>query len=194
MRNLSRSIAAVALVALVAVALSPAAGIGAPARAEDTVPITSLIENMQKYDDHVVTIQGEAIGDFMVRGVNAWITVNDDAYSKSSIEEGGELVGMSNAGIGVWVPEQTGRKIGIFGGWKNKGAIVRLTGVFHRACSEHGGDTDIHADSLEVVAPGRPFSKPFKWAELIAIIILCGAIAVLWNVRRGRRAKAKREE
>jgi hypothetical protein len=193
MRSLLRSAAAVVLVMLVAAAVGPAVGIGT-ARAEDTVQISSLIENMQKYDGRVVTIQGEAIGDFMVRGVNAWITVNDDAYSKASIEEGGELVGMSNSGIGVWIPEQQGRQIGTFGGWKNKGTIVRVTGVFHRACPEHGGDTDIHADLVEVIQQGHPFSKPFKWAELIAIIILCGVIGVLWNVRRHRLEKAKREE
>jgi hypothetical protein len=171
-----------------------ALGVGMTAGAADTVSIVSLIDNMKKYDDKVVTIQGEAIGDLMVRGVNAWITVNDDAYSRKSIEEGGALVGMSNAGIGIWIPELQGHKISIFGGWKNKGAIVRITGVFHRACAEHGGDTDIHADFVDVVAPGHPFSKPFKWVELLIIITLAVVIAVLWNLRRVKLEKAKREE
>lgn len=164
------------------------------ALADDTVSTSTLIENMASYDGKTVTIQGEAIGDLMVRGVNAWITVNDDVYSSKSIEEGGELVGMSNSGIAVWVPEQEGREIGIFGGYKNKGAVVRLTGTFHRACAEHGGDTDIHASSLEVIEPGHPFSKPFKWGELAAVIVLAAAIAVLWRTRRTRLAKARREE
>jgi hypothetical protein len=140
-----------------------------------------------------VTIQGEAIGDLMVRGTHAWITVNDDVYSKRSIEEGGELIGMSNAGIGVWVSEQDGRRIEVFGGYKNKGSTVRVTGVFNRACEQHGGDTDIHAVSVLVLRQGRPFSHPFKWAELAAIIILATAIALLWNLRRNRIEKSKHQ-
>lgn len=194
MRRSLRAIVSVSLLLVLSAGIVLALGAGMTAGAADTVSIVALIDNMKKYDDKVVTIQGEAIGDLMVRGVNAWITVNDDAYSKTSIEEGGPLVGMSNAGIGVWIPEQQGHKINVFGGWKNKGAIVRVTGVFHRACPEHGGDTDIHADLVDVVAPGRPFSKPFKWVELFVIVTLAVVIAVLWNVRRGKVARAKREE
>lgn len=179
-------------VCLLALALVSAAA--SPARADDPVSITSLIEDMKKYDDQRVTIEGEAVGDIMVRGDNAWITVNDDEYSKKSIEEGGELVGMSNVGIGVWLPAADARQIEVLGGYKHRGAKVRLTGVFHRACAKHGGDTDIHADALKVVKQGYPFSHGFQWDRLAAFLALCVVIALLWYWRVIKRRKWAKEE
>jgi hypothetical protein len=165
-----------------------------PALSDDTVQINQLVTNMRKYDGKVVTIHGEAIGDVMVRGAYAWITVNDDRYSKKSVEEGGELIGMSNSGIGVWVPARDTRDINICGGYKNKGAMVRVTGVFHRACHEHGGDTDIHATSVEVLKPGYPFHHPFPYGKLLAVIVLTCTIGLLWYWRSIQTKKhAKRE-
>ncbi|PKQ28339.1 MAG: hypothetical protein CVT63_03245 [Candidatus Anoxymicrobium japonicum] len=171
-----------------------AAATSVSAGADGVVTTTELVENMRKYDNRTITIQGEAVGDMMTRGVFAWITVNDDAYSKKSVEEGGKLVGISNMGIAVWVPEQQARKIKVFGGYKNKGSTVRITGVFHRACARHGGDTDIHADSIEVVAQGQAFSRSFEWDNLIAFIILVAAILILWNARRWGLSREKKEK
>ncbi|MHB8896748.1 MAG: hypothetical protein ACYC99_16460 [Candidatus Geothermincolia bacterium] len=66
--------------------------------------------------------------------------------------------------------------------YKYKGSTVRVVGVFHRACEQHGGDTDIHADAVEVLRKGRPFSRAFKWTELMAVIILSGAILMLYKL------------
>lgn len=187
-RRISAALAACILTVALACVLAPCAA------AVDTVSITSLIEDMKKYDDQRVTIEGEAVGDIMVRGDNAWITVNDDEYSKKSIEEGGELVGMSNVGIGVWLTASDARQIDVLGGYKNKGAIVRLTGVFHRACAKHGGDTDIHADALKVVRQGYPFSHGFQWDRLAAFLALCVVIALLWYWRVIKRRKWAKEE
>ncbi len=181
-----------AMACLLAMALTCAAARNAGAA--DTVSITSLIEDMKKYDNRQVTIEGEAIGDILVRGDNAWITVNDDPYSRRSIEEGGELVGMSNVGIGVWLPADEARKVKVLGGYKNRGAKVRLTGVFHRACAEHGGDTDIHALRLEILRPGHPFKHSFQWDKLGAFLLLCVAIALLWYWRAVKRRKWAKEE
>lgn len=183
-----RALACCCLVLALFLAIAPFAAAG------DTVSITSLIEDMKKYDGQRVTIEGEAVGDIMARGDNAWITVNDDAYSKKSIEEGGELVGMSNVGIGIWLPTTDARQIKVLGGYKNRGAKVRVTGVFHRACAKHGGDTDIHADVLEVLQPGHPFRHGFQWDKLLAFLILSAAIALLWYWRLNIRKKWAGEE
>src|SRR5450756_1940772 len=74
-------------------------------------------------------------------------------YSNKSIEAGGQLVGMSNMSMSVWAEKIDSEDIKILGGYKNKGDRVMVTGVFNRACHEHGGDTDIHAFSVEVIRP-----------------------------------------
>jgi opacity protein-like surface antigen len=186
-----RLLAAAAAFALVLALVAILAG---PAGADDVVQINELVKNMSKYDGKVVTIQGEVIGDLMVRGTYAWITVNDDRYSKKSVEEGGELIGMSNSGIGVWVPVSDTAGINMYGGYKSKGADVRVTGIFHRACHEHGGDTDIHATSLEVLKPGYPFHHNFPYGRLLAVIVLTCVIGLLWYWRSVNTKKyAKRE-
>ena len=189
---LSRRLAAVATLGCCCLALALA--LASAAEANYAVSITDLIENMKKYNGQQVTIEGEAIGDIMVRGDNAWITVNDDPFSKRSIEEGGKLVGMSNVGIGVWLPAADARQIKVLGGYKNRGAKVMVTGVFHRACAEHGGDTDIHASSLEVVQEGYPFPHRFQWEKLAAFLALCAASALLWHWRLNIRRKWTEEE
>jgi hypothetical protein len=179
-----------ALPAVVAIILMAFSG---TARAGEVVTTQELIDNMGKYDGQEVTIVGEAIGDLMQRGDFGWITVNDDPYSVKSIEEGGSHQGVSNVGIGVWAPMSEIGDIHILGGYKNKGDLVRVTGIFNRVCNEHGGDTDIHAKSVVVIERGHAFSHPFKYWLLVLVLILGGIIAILWNIRRLRIRKALRK-
>lgn len=188
-----RTLVIMLVLALMLPFVGPALRAAGAETADGTVEITTLIDNMAKYDGQRVTIQGEAIGDVLLRGSNAWITVNDDRYSKQSIEEGGELVGMSNAGIGVWIPAEETRAIKTLGSYKNKGDIVRVTGVFHRADKQHGGDTDIDAVSLLLIQKGYPFDHSFDWSELLWLLVLAGAAGGLWEWRRRRQAAGLKE-
>lgn len=161
----------------------------ATAYSVETTPIQNLVGNMKKYDGELVTIKGEAVGDVMQRGDFAWITVNDDPYSKRSIEDGGGFQGLSNIGIGVWAPALDVKPIKIAGGYKYRGDQVLVTGVFHRACHQHGGDTDIHADSIEIVRQGHKFPHRFQFWKLAIAIFLALIIVALWNLRRSRIKK-----
>lgn len=181
------------LLALLAVSHATNLFAAPAAFANETVTIEELVSDMKKYDGKEVTIEGEAIGDVMVRGEYAWITVNDDAYSKRSLEEGGDFAGYSNIGIGVWVPKQYAESINLAGGYKVAGDHLRVTGIFNRACHEHGGDTDIHADSLEVTRSGHEIPHGFQYGKLLAVIILACAIAFLWNLRRSKIKRGKHE-
>lgn len=139
-----------------------------------------LVEHMKEYDGMTVTFTGEAIGEAMVRGDHAWIHLNDDAYYEKNIEEGASLGGQ-NSGMPVWVSADLAAKIQVFGDYKHEGDVVRVTGVFHDACAEHGGDTDIHAESLDVVRPGRRVvdePKPAKLAWAVGLSVLAGALFV----------------
>jgi hypothetical protein len=139
-----------------------------------------LVEHMKQYDGMTVTFEGEAVGEAMVRGSHAWIHLNDDAYFEKNIEEGAPLGGQ-NSGMPVWVSADLARKIGTFGDYKHEGDIVRVTGVFHAACPDHGGDTDIHAQTLEIVRRGHAVvdqPKPAKLAWAIVLSLAAGALFV----------------
>ncbi len=178
-----RLIAATVVIVIVAVLM---VAWGGYAMAADEVTTEELINDMPAYDGKEVTITGETIGDVMIRDGYGWVTVNDDIYATRSIEEGGELSGYTNLGIAVWAPRGELEQIKVLGGYKNKGDRVRVTGVFNRACQEHGGDTDIHASSLEVLQPGYPFSHPFAWWKLALVLALAAAALVLGSIWRKR--------
>ncbi len=153
------------------------------ALAAEEVTIEELVSGMHAFDGKEVTISGEAVGDVMLRGDHGWVTVNDDAYSTRSVQEGGGFAGYSNWGIGVWAPRAELEDIHILGGYKNKGDQVRVTGIFHRACREHGGDTDIHASRIEVLEPGHPISHPFNYWKLgvaLALAALALSLGYVW--------------
>ncbi|RJP32588.1 MAG: hypothetical protein C4536_05860 [Actinobacteria bacterium] len=145
----------------------------------ERVTTQELIENAEAYDGRKVVIEGEVVGDIMIRGTHAWITVNDDTFSERSREEGGELTGISNYGIGVWLPAREVEEIRILGGYKSKGDRVRIQGVFHRADPENGGDMDIHGTYLEVLEPGYPINHPFAWWKLILILAFSVVVLLL---------------
>jgi hypothetical protein len=159
---------------------------GGYAVAAEEVTTEELVNDMPAYDGKEVTITGEAVGDVMLRDGGGWVTVNDDIYATKSIEEGGELSGYTNLGIAVWAPGRELEQIHILGGYKNKGDRVRVTGVFNRACQEHGGDTDIHASVVEVLEPGYPISHPFAWWKLVLVLVLAAAALTLGSIWRKR--------
>jgi len=100
-----------------------------------------LINNAKNYNGNTVVYKGEVIGDIMVRGEYAWINVNDE----------------KNA-IGIWIKKELIKDILYTGSYKAKGDLVEITGKFNRSCVEHGGDLDIHAQSINKISSGSKIS------------------------------------
>ena len=74
----------------------------------------------------------------MKRGDFSWVNINDGKDA-----------------LGVWARNDLLKDLVYTGNYKCKEDWVEVTGVFHRACLEHGGDLDIHADSLRKISSGR---------------------------------------
>ncbi|MDI7253376.1 MAG: hypothetical protein QME89_12595, partial [Actinomycetota bacterium] len=155
--------------------------------ADGLVTVQELVERAEEYDGQEVVIEGEAVGDVMIRGEEAWITVNDDPYSRRSLEEGGEFAGLSNCGIGVVLPRKEAEKVKVLGSYKHHGDRVRVRGIFHRADPSHGGDTVIEGRFLEVVEPGYPIKHPFSYGKLAVGLSL--ALVALFLGSRLRKKK-----
>lgn len=160
------------------------------------VSSSMLIETPKRYDGRTLIFTGEAVGERMVRNrgmksEGAWIHLNDDAYMYRAIEAGASLSGY-NSGMPVWVaPSQMSNSIKKYGGFKSNGDVVKVSGVFHAACKEHGGDMDIHATSLQVVSDGLPILHPVPmWKVFIAgaMVVLAAAMWAL-NKRKFLREK-----
>jgi hypothetical protein len=128
------------------------------AAAAEVVTSNDLIDKAKDYDGHEVSYTGEVIGDIMDRGEYSWINVSD-----------------GNNAIGIWVKTSDLQDINIAGRYNTHGDTVNITGVFHRACAEHGGDFDIHAGKIVVVQKGFATSHALSPIKAVLAFILFGA-------------------
>ncbi|WMJ22990.1 hypothetical protein RBG61_13530 [Paludicola sp. MB14-C6] len=122
---------------------------------EKATEINALIENAKQLDNKTVTVEGEAVGEPLERGKYCWVNINDT----------------TNA-IGVWVNSEDAKQIKKYGDYKNKGDIIRVTGVFRRACKEHGGEADIHNESMQIIKHGYSVHEDISVVKLIIAVML----------------------
>lgn len=134
---------------------------------------TELINNAKVYDGKTVTFEGEAIGDVMVRGQGAWVNLNDGVNA-----------------IGIWMDKNLSKAITYTGSYRTKGDRLEVTGVFHRACPEHGGDLDIHAQTLRRISVGKELQEKFNLAKGNQAVIFLGVLIIIWILSRLKRKSA----
>jgi len=122
-----------------------------------------LITQAKQYDGKLVTYSGEVIGDVMLRGEFAWVNINDG----------------DNA-IGVWVSAILAKEINLTGAYKSRGDTLEITGIFHRACLEHGGDLDIHAQKLRKLVSGKMVNQKIDLFKVELTFTLLGMLFLIW--------------
>lgn len=122
-----------------------------------------LIENATALDGTIVSYKGEVVTAIMKRGINAWVNLND-GYNA----------------IGVWCKADSLNDVRWIGNYKNEGDVLEVTGIFHRACPVHGGELDIHADTLRVEASGFPVEEhiPAQRINLAIVFFILTLIAI----------------
>lgn len=156
---------------------------------DQTISSSTLVEKANAWDGRTVSFMGEAVGEAMRRGAMCWVHLNDDAYMWKNIEEGTKLGGY-NSGQAIWVLNNLAAKIRFFGDYLNDGDIVKITGIFHAACREHGGDMDIHAAGLEIVRVGHPVAHHVNRQRLgqgLFMLFLTGLLFWVRTIARRKR-------
>ena len=130
--------------------------------AQDVTDINKLIEDTREYDQKELIICGEVIGEGLERGTYTWINITD-----------------STNAIGVWIPTEDVKKIKYFGDYKYKGDILLATGIFNRACAEHGGETDFHSKTVTISKVGYETIERIEVKKIVCLIVLAGCSSVL---------------
>jgi hypothetical protein len=145
--------------------------------AEEITNYNDLIENGKVLDGSKITITGEAIGEPMKRGNYTWVNISDG----------------SNA-IGIWLKSSDVQKISFYGNNKAKGDTVKISGEFHRACTDHGGDMDIHSLSIEIAEKGYSINEIVNTGKekLGLILSLVTAVLAYYNLIYFRSKQARR--
>lgn len=133
------------------------------------------------YDNQTVQVVGEVIGDGILADMNGrhqWITL------AASEEE-------STATISVYMTNESAAKIDTFGAYSQQGTTLQVRGTFHLVCSEHEGLTDLHAESVSVVAPGVQKHDTFDFSAfvpgIVMVLIGLALMAVFYYVRERQR-------
>lgn len=130
---------------------------------------TDLINNAKLYDGKIAIYEGEVIGEVMLRGEFAWINVND-----------------GKTAIGIWIGKNLVKDILYAGNYKTRGDWLEVTGVFQRACAQHGGDLDIHAQAVRKIAPGRKIPEKLNLDKRNFALVLLGILSLVWILRQLR--------
>ena len=133
------------------------------------VTINQLISSPKEWDNRQVQVQGEAVGDVMLRGDAGWVNILD------------------GTALGVFAPKQLLEQIKWFGAYGRHGDQLVVTGIFHNACPEHDGETDFHAEALSIGLPGHPIAQPIAAQKLLLAAVLLPVTAGIMLYSRSSR-------
>ena len=146
--------------------------------------ITELSTADASFDNQTVQVVGEAVGDTLkVEGASGyrWITL-----AESDAESGGA----TNASISVYMTEQQASLIDTFGAYGSEGTILQVSGTYHLACTEHFGESDLHAETVTVAQAGSTTEEAIVIENFIpgvVLIVLGFVLMALYYFLRERR-------
>lgn len=126
---------------------------------EGGIKISELIDKGKEYDNKVITLEGEAIGELLERGENSFVNIND-----------------GSSAMGIYLKTIEGETIEYYGDYHNIGDRVKVEGVFHRACEEHGGDMDVHSNTIEIISKGYEVTHEIDRWKVILIVFLAPGV------------------
>lgn len=122
----------------------------AVALADETVlSPAQVVELDPSLDGTTVVVEGEAVGDVLrALGGGSWVNILGD-----------------EVGLGIWMTADMVERIEHLGHYKHSGDLIRVTGTLNRTCEEHGGEFDVHAEEMEILAPGEPLTHHIRPRE-----------------------------
>lgn len=142
--------------------------------------IADLASADSYYNGQTVQVRGEAVGEAirMTGGPSdlVWVTLADSA---------------SNSSVSVVMRQEDAAKIDTYGAYGKTGSWLRVQGVFNLACSEHDGESDIHATSVVVEDQGFEHPDEFDvqlfFPGLAALAVGAFLMVMFWYVRERSR-------
>ena len=154
--------------------------LGLPAFAQEVIPVSSLLALPDDYDQQIVTIRGEIVGDYSDRGGVVWVQVNDDPYVDAPSYETGRLSG-TNTGISVKIDGAIPDGFGPPGAHGVRGPIVMVSGVFRDLDPALGGLTYLEATEVTLVEAAKvvPEREPDLPALVAGALLTVGGLLAL---------------
>ena len=157
MTGISR-IAETLLVVVVCLALAPAVAGAAEGRLLSPADVVAID---RARDGDVIRLSGEAIGEDLRAGAtHRWVNV---------LREG--------VAIGVWMTDADAAKVDAYGDHHHSGDFLEVVGTVNIGCEQHGGEFDVHAESVKVLLEGAPTPRPIApWKGIVTLVAVTLAI------------------
>jgi len=151
------------------------------AEATENVSVPDLVNNSEELTGAEVVVVGELVGDYGFRDDGwMWTQMNGDAYVSSPIREGGQPVG-GNTGVGIRMPTRLGDGLDPPGGYRNRGPIVRVTGIWKHHDPARQGESYLEVTSMTIVESGQPIHQAPRLAMTLFGLGLLAASYLLWR-------------
>lgn len=154
----------------------------------ELVSVTDLLDAGAAFDNTVITVEGELVGDYGFRRDGfMWTQLNDDSYARDALVDGGPRTG-ANVGIGVRMPTALGEDLAPVGGYRLEGPLVQLTGVWRYHDPGRGGETYLEVERLVTIGEGRRLEEGPDWVVFVTGAFLIAVSLVMWRRNRPRLA------
>lgn len=165
------------LLSVVAAALAAAPGTAAASE----IDVAELLSDPERHGGSEITVTGELIGDYGHRDGVVWVQLNGDAYARAPLLAGGELSG-GNLGIAARIPADLfdADRFGEPGGYRRRGPVVALTGVWRHHDADRGGESYLDVSAVTAVSPEQSLGEGAAWVPLSIGVLLLGSAGALW--------------
>lgn len=133
-----------------------------------------MVEKAKELNGKNLDIEGEAIGEPLKRGDYTWVNICDG----------------NGTSIGIYMKTKDAEKIKFFGSSKVKGDTILVSGEFRRACKDHGGDLDVHANKVSIEKAGNKILEEVNKSKLLyaAVLTFVAAIISIFCFKRKKNA------
>lgn len=156
---------------------------GAASAGGDVTRVVDIINDSEGYAGPVI-IEGELIGDYGRRSDGTvWTQLNDDAYVYFPTVLGNS--GGANIGIGVRLPAALLEGLADPGGYRERGPVVRLEGIWKYHDPDRGGESYLEASKLTLLEPAIVLEESANLVPAgIGVVLI--AVAIGLGVARRR--------
>lgn len=131
------------------------------------------------YDKQTVQVTGEVVGEAIAVTGDAdhvWIVLRDSDTGST---------------VTVFVRRSDLRKIDTYGTYGTTGTTLRVRGMFNLTCSQHEGESDVHAQVVNVVSAGYEHKDVFNVEDfapgVVALAVGIVLALVFWRMRERSR-------
>ncbi len=144
------------------------------------ITIKELASADSYMDGQTVQVTGEVVGDRILPELDSsdcWVMLQSSGEGDDSE-------------VAVYMPLTASESIDTYGAYGKRGTTLQVRGTFNLACKDHQGASDLHSESVAVVARGSVEEMEFNYMRLVPglVLLLIGSLLLIaFDIMRERQ-------